>query len=402
VQRSSLKRIDQKRPFNLRCLMAGIVFGLGCMSPSMNCQAQENRNQFNQLLLPTSRKAQSALQQSCQLWSVQQLRPSIVELESHFPISIWLDRRIDSGQEVALSRTENSSTLGDELERMAISCGAAGGLVENIYLIAPASRLARIQRAAVVLHGQLASSQKNIADDSRMISWPDITSSQELLELIQQTWGVELVDARLPHDLLHQGKLPRCSLATQLALLLGGFDQQASYDPELNRSPSGSTASPIKLKIQPLGTTAVWQDNYSRVLTQTQVSDLKEKFPQSDIEPLQKNATKLKGETNAHIAMLTSGLGSTRPKQRRPDKAAENRLSLEIATPIPVEAVLKNLAEKLKFQLEWSEECTSMHRNRVIKLTISKATRQELLDAIGQVADLRVIDRQTKVLVSPK
>jgi hypothetical protein len=382
-------------------LIVVLAFCIAWLSFFVSGQAQENRNQFNQLLLPSSREAQSALQRSCQLWSVQPLRPTIVELQTHYPISIWLDRRIDSGQAVSLSPAEDSTTLGEELQRLVISCGAAGGLVENIYTIAPGDRLARIQRAAVVLHGQLASAHKSVANESREISWPDITSSNELLELIQRTWGIELVDAEIPHDLLHQGQLPRCSLATQLALLLGGFDLQATLETPQSTS-AGSGNSQIKLRVQPLVNKTAWQDIYSRVLTPAQLNGLQKEFPQCTIETLPKNSTKLDGDTNAHIELLTLGLYAKRPPTKQFGKEAQAVWTFEIKSPIPVEAVLNNLADQLKFELVWSEECTSMHRNRLIKLKVDKATRQKLFEEVAQAAGLSLVDEKARVVVSPK
>lgn len=374
------------------CIVLGLMPSHTCLTLS-DCQAQENRNQFNQLLLPTSREAQTVLQRSCQIWSTQPLRSTIAELSTNYPLAIWLDRRIDSSQAVALSRTAESATLGDELARMAISCGAASGLVENVYVIAPANRLARIQRAAVVLHGQLASAQKRIASESCSIAWPDITTSGELLELIRKTWSIELVGGQIPHDLMHEGRLPRCSLATQLALALGGFDLQATLD---------TSQSSITLKVQPLAMEAAWQDTYPRQLSSSQVRELQQMFPQSTFEILARNSIKLRGETNAHINMLSLDLSEKRPPKKQASPEPQSLLTFEIKAPIPTEAVLNNLAEKLQFELVWSAECTAIHRNRLIKLKVDKATRQQLFEEIGAVAQLLVVDQQTKVLVSPR
>jgi hypothetical protein len=364
-----------------------------CIFSSATLTAQESRNQFNQLLLPTSRKAHSILQSKCQLWSLQQLERTVSELERQFGIHFWIDRRIDPSQSATLQQSSESLTLGTELERIAVSCGAAGGLVENVYVIAPANRLARIQRAAVVLHGQIASSRKQLAADSRELSWTDITTSQELLDRIKENWGIELIDGTVPHDLHHQGSLPQCSLATQLSLLLGGFDLQASLE-----NPKSNGGAP-KFKIQPLATAAAWQDTYLKSFTPTQLEELKSKFPQITVETQPKSTFILSGETNAHIQLLSPAVATTKKPVHNNGKIVE---VFNLPNETPVENVLNHLAERLKFTLEWSEECTSLHRARLVKLKAENISRPLLLERIGKAAGLVVIDQGSKVVVSPK
>lgn len=375
-------------------LMA-LVYGVACWAASVCCHAQENRNRYNLLLLPTSRDAQATLQQSCQLWSNQLLRPTVVQLQNLYPLHIWLDRRVDPSQTVALSQSTDNSTLGVELEKMAISCGAAGGLIENVYTIAPANRLARMQRAAVVLHGQIVSQHEKIGRDNQALAWPDITSSNELLETIQRTWGVQLVDGQLPHDLLHQGQLPRCSLATQLTLLLGGFDLQATVE-------QSKDSNQVRLTIQPLSPSTAWRDTYVRTFTQAQLAQLKERFPDCTVEGVAKNSTMLLGETNTHTTLLSLGLiPKDSGKKRRGDKSASRVFTFEMPTPMPVEELLKQLATQLRFELVWADDCTPNHRNRLIKLKVDSLERQEMLDQIANAADLRIVDQSGKLLISP-
>lgn len=381
-------------------VVKNFAFALACavvlFSPSTEstASAQENRNQFNLLLLPTSREALTKVHQNCQLWSEKPLQLVIDDVQAHYQIPIWIDRRIDKEQAVSLTKPDSSSTLGGELSRISLACGVKGGLVENVYVLAPANRLARIQRSAVVLHGQLSSSNKSLTSESRELDWPEITSSVEMLQIISQVWNVEFDSASIPHDLWHAGKLPPCSLATQLALLLSGFDLQAVMD---TKSTSDTTSKTIKLKIVPLSEETAWPDSYQRTLSPAAIAELRTSYPAGTIEQTGKNTVKIRGETNLHLDVLSP------PKPKRTDKTPkEQLLTFELAAPVPVEAVLNNLSQKLGFTIVWSDECTSQHRSRLIELKVKDSSPRDLINKICEAAQLRAVDQEKKFTIYPK
>ncbi len=356
--------------------------------------AQENRNKDNLLLLPTSREALAKVHQNCQLWSEKPLQLVIDDVQAHYQIPIWIDRRIDKEQAVSLTKPDSSSTLGGELSRISLACGVQGGLVENVYVLAPANRLARIQRSAVVLHGQLSSSKKAGATESKELAWPDITSSGEMLQIISQVWNVEFDNATIPHDLWHAGKLPPCSLATQLTLLLAGFDLQAVMD---TKSASAASGQPVKLKIVPLSEEIAWTDSYQRTLSPAAITELRTSFPAGTIEQTGKSTVKVRGETNLHLEVLSP------PKPKRTDKTPkEQLLTFELAAPVPVEAVLNNLSQKLGFTIVWSDECTSQHRSRLIELKVKDTSPRDLINKVCEAAQLRAVDQEKKFTIYPK
>lgn len=373
-----------------------LAFVVVLISPPTDstASAQENRNQFNLLLLPTSREALAKVHQNCQLWSEKPLQLVIDDVQAHYQIPIWVDRRIDKEQAVSLTKPDSSSTLGGELSRISLACGVKGGLVENVYVLAPMNRLARIQRSAVVLHGQLSSSNKSLTSESRELEWPDITSSVEMLQIISQVWNVEFDSATIPHDLWHAGKLPPCSLATQLALLLSGFDLQAVLD---TKSASASSEQSVKLKIVPLSDETAWHDSYQRTLSPAAIAELRSSYPTATIEQAGKNTVKVRGETSLHLDVLAP------PKPKRTDKTPkEQLLTFELAAPVPVEAVLNNLSQKLGFTIVWSDECTSQHRSRLIELKVKDSSPRDLINKVCEAAQLRAVDQEKKFTIYPK
>jgi hypothetical protein len=371
----------------------GVAFVALCIFGIASCATAQdfNRNEMNLLLGPTSRKTQRSLKSNCQLIAGQQLRDLLDQISKQYGLSFWIDRRIDPNQVPELPPGQPDSDLADELRRLAIACGGAGGLVENIYLIAPSDRLSRIQRASVVLHGQLASAKRDQALQTRRLEWPDICSSNEVLQTIGQVWDWDIPTTSLPHDLYHAGKLPESHFATQISLLLGGFDMQAS----LVRQPSGAS----QFQIGPLSAEVAWSDNYHYGLSAASRQLLLSKYPTARLDDVDGKQTKLKGETNLHLDFLASVAFQpiVRPKTEK-----QQRYTFSLAGEVPVYAVLEELGKKLNFKVEWSEKCSSMQRNKLIKFSVQQVTRADLLQTIGEAAGLRCIDLEHTVNILPK
>ncbi len=385
--------------------------------------AQENRNQHNLLLLSSSQQALRGLQQSCRLWSQQSLRSSASDLSHRYGIPIWIDRRIDPTQIVNLTQPSEEATLGEELRRLALSCGADSGLVENVYLIAPQGKLSRIQKAAVVFHGQLSATDRALSKASRSLEWSDITSTTELLDLIAETWKVQ-IDGELPHDLFYAGKFPPSSLATQISILLGGFDLQAQIasedkilrssqtdpadaDPTLVQSSAKSEARvelnsrPFVLKLKPLSENHHWQDSYTRNVDSDALSYLRERFPEGTILQNSKSQVLVIGETNLHNEVLSIGMKAAARKVLRSTEE-QPRYSFRIDAKLPVDVVLDSLAKNFQFTLEWSESVKPAQRNRLIQLNVENVTRQELLEQVCAQAELSFEDQGAKFIIGPK
>lgn len=356
---------------------------------------QNHQNQHNLLLKSTSRQGLVQMQQACRMWSQQSLRSTIQEIASRYAVPIWIDRRIDPNQILDLSQSTQQSTLGDELDRLALSCGASSGLVENVYLIAPADRVARIQKAAIVLHGQLSAAGAGIASAQKSLEWPDIATPNELLEVIRQTWNVS-ISQELPHDLLYAGSLPECSLATQLALILGGFDLQAT----LIDGVRGQHSDQWSLGVRQLSNSTNWQDSYSRSFNDEILAGLVAGFPGSKVEKQASGRLLVHGPTNLHNELLAMGMATGRNRNSNAN-GRQQVYSFNIEAKLPVQAVLENLAKTLQFDLEWSDQCSTADRHRLIQLKVENVTRRQLLEQVCQEAQLSLEEREKKVIIHP-
>lgn len=373
---------------------------------------QEDKNRYNLLLSPSSREAMKALQKNCRLWTQHSLRSAIQDVSRQYGVPIWLDRQIDPTQVVRLGQTDGDSTVLEELMRLASETGNRGGLVENIFLIAPSDRFARIQRAAIVLHGQIVSASAELGGIQQPLAWPDITSINEAIDLIQQTWRVS-IDYELPHDLYYAVEFPPCSLATQLSLLLGGFDLQAAVVGDSQRSEVTSSASEnsatgrLQLAVSPLSEDYMWRDSYADSLlggrlTAQKRQQLQQRYPTSTIRDLSDRRLVVLAETNAHVELLSMPFAKTRDRSTvRSGRAQIKKYSFSVEELLPVEAVLSNLAQSFELQIEWAAETTQAHRNRLIQLRIENATQQELLEEVCRQASLQMVVQGDKYIVGP-
>lgn len=381
-----------------------MALGCGFLAFAPHLIAQDNRNQHNLLLLPSSRESMGLLQQSCRLWTHQTLRAAVADVSQRYNLAIWIDRRIDPTQTVQLLEPNQDSTLGAELNRLSHSCNASGGLIENVYVIAPQDRLARIQRSAIALHGQLSSFDKEKSHVSRPLEWTDISTSNELLDAIRATWSVT-VEGQLAHDLFHDGRLPNCSLATQITLLLGGFDLQAVVDRSSNAEVTETArntgaAKHVILKLGPLSEEVAWQDNYACSIPDTKIQTIADRFPGSQTRRVHEKRLFVHGETNLHIDILSF---RAKPPAVRPNQnhLREPLYSFSMDASIPVEMVFKQLAQNFQFEIVWSDQCTPAVRNRLIQLRVKDATRSELLKQIGEAAHLTIETKDNRIELSP-
>ncbi|HAC90644.1 MAG TPA: hypothetical protein DCF63_08415 [Planctomycetaceae bacterium] len=388
-------------------VLASLAAGLGLFTVASSLSAQDNRNHLNLLLLPTSQRAADELLQSCSLWSQQSIRAILRDVAAQYQISVWLDRRQDPSQIVELSRSDVPTTLADELDRVATSSGAAGGLVENVYLIAPADRLARIQRAAVVLHGQLASAHQHLAMTNHPLQWDDVISSQELMQLISDTWQIQL-QGQVPHDLYHASRFPDSTLATQLSVLLGGFDLHATLiNAGSDSSQSAKISQPggrIHLLISPLSEKATWSDNYARSLTDERRIELSKRYAGSKLEQLADKRWLVQGETNLHLAFLApkgSKSSSAGKVTHSPNGESQQQYTFSTDQALPVESILVHLGKSLGFQIQWSDQCSPLHRSRLIEMSVKNASREQLLKEICDRAGLAFTDQDTQIFLEP-
>lgn len=383
--------------------------GVEAIAAAHQRDAETLRIKFNMLEMQTAQEAQRKMRASIRfLWDQQPLRDGVASLGRANGIAIWLDRRLDPGQLVSyLPSDEGNSagwptgSLGARMQRVTeqlrvaqLGTGAPAetqadancGLIENVWYLGPADALGRLQRAAIELQDDLHQRAPELARMQKPLEWPELATPQQILEEIAREWDIE-IDGRLPHDLMHAGRLETpAHLATQLVLLCGGFE----LEPKL--------VSPTKFELVPLRPSATWTASYPKARVRSRdAASLRAAFPGSNVRGLGQ-AYELTGSTEFHLAMLQP---SGQANDNRPGKGGVSVWSFTI-DKAPAEAIIANLASGIGLQVVWNEACTREQKSQLLTLTVDKATLDQLLTQVCEAAGLRYTRDGTNVELFPK
>lgn len=357
---------------------------------------------YNLCELPSSRSAARTLSKDTSFfWEERPLRDGLQELSATHHISIWLDRRIDPTQAVTFRVTARASdrSLRTALRQLAASLPADAALVENVVYIGPRDKVARIQRAAVQLHDTLSRTQEEKGDEAsrnagprvelRPLAWPELSTPTDVLASVAQQWNVQ-IDAELPHDLFHAGQLQQpCTLATQLALVCGGFDREAKW------------RGPGRFDLVALQEGDAWQCVYDRrtipapMLQPTNRAKLMRQYPGSRFRQ-QGDRCLVIGPTQLHLALLQP----VQPKARRADSLESQRWTFEVRNK-PAKAVMDNLVASLGLKAEWHADCKPGDLQRLVSFEVTNATVDELLAALAGAGELSIEREAFSVSIKP-
>lgn len=360
-------------------------FSLGSPGALMAETAKETTVEINLLELPSSSRAQAILNADSRfLWEQQPLRSGLQDLARVHGISIWIDRELDPAQLVSAPVPVEDSRLQNRLRQIGKWIDADVGLIENVVYFGPATKVARMQRAAVELHDSISRGASERAAQLRPWKWTELSSSSEMLAQLVKQWNIE-VSGKLPHDLYHAGELLQPStLATQLTLLVGGFEQQVVA------TESG------RFEIQKLDHRIRWQANYHKSdLDLKSLVRLKTEFVGSGCQT-RNEVSQVSGVTNFHLALLA-------PRAVKPlsgKREASSLWGFEVKNS-PVEAVLQKLAGSLGFELSWDAACTPEMRQQRISFKVDGATTEQLLAEVARVSNLQIVSDKQRVVVKP-
>ena len=369
------------RKAKMVCYMA-MLFAAGCGAGLAH--AVEPAVEYNLLELPSSQLALARLQTEGRFfWEKRPLREGLGEIEKVHEITIWIDRRIDPDQAVTLEAlpANKSQTLQSRLAQVASLINAEAGLIENVVYFGPRRQVARLQRATVELHDAISKSTSGNRATLREFSWPELATPNELLHQLQATWKIRL-SAELPHDLFHAGNFSQPStLATQLSVVCGGFDQEVVWQPNNT------------FRLRPLGAETRWRANYRNLDVQG-ASSLTNSFPGSRVQT-RGSSSLVAGVTDFHLAILAPA-----PAKPPPPSSNSQRWGFNVENA-PVEDVLNKLGSSMGFEISWAEDCPSEQRRQLISFRVNDATLDELLSEVSKVSSLTIVRNGQRVSVRP-
>ena len=377
---------------------------------------------FNLLTLPSTRAASARLNAPAQIaYENVTLRACVNQLAEHYEFSYWIDRHVDADRRISL-KLPSDDQRGDDrrgddrrgadlrscLNGLAKLCEAEVGLVENVVTIARADRLAAMQYTAVRFHDQLSRGTTPTHGPPQLLplDWEILTTPDELVDRIATKWGFQFA-ADLPHDLMNAGQLQPCTAATQLTLLLGGFDKCA-----VGRSLR-------ELRVTSLPTAASWKAVYPRsAIPPANLKNLPALLAEYPGAKATDDAGNLivVGMTSAHLRLLTapsSGGNAPRassqsqgrqrgePSKANPDQLSRQRITFTTISDQPVAAVIEALAKQMSFEVRWDESLSPRTRQTLVTLEAKEDSLDSILQRLASQTDLAIMRRGTVVTIGP-
>lgn len=367
-----------------------VVFLVAVVAPSKGAGPPDTANsadvsavEFNLFQLPSARLAIGSLQSEARFfWENRPLGDGLQELSQRHRLTIWLDRRIDPTQAVTLETDTEQATLLTGLQGIAEQIEAEIGLVENVAYLCPRGKLQPAQRAAVVLHDTISRQAASSDAQLRDLEWPELATPTSLLKQLESNWQIQ-IDATLPHDLFHAGRLHQPSaLATQLTLLLAPFDKEARC------------IAPREFVAQPLRDGGIWQANYrASDLHMGRAAELRRQLGGS----LRVNGgiATVTGVTELHLGLLTQ----IRQRKVSPVDLDKRRWAFEVRNSA-LEAVLNKLADAIGFQLQWAPEISDAERQQLISFQVTDVSLDRLLAEVASVSALVITRQGNSVIVA--
>jgi hypothetical protein len=291
-------------------------------------------------------------------WRRVPLRDVVRRLEDVFNETVFVDRRVDPNQRVSLDI--EAASVADVLEPAAAGSGLAIGRLGRLTYLGPRSAAEYLATLALLRAQQvqeLTGSQSDELKRRRAVDWPRLTEPRELVVSLVEARGWNVGNAgRIPHDLWAAGELPELALAEQLTVLLIGFDLTFEVRPRTGT-----------LEVVPID-----------AATRQRLAEAK---PQADAAP-------------------------NRAAPRLGDRSAETLQVYTLrVTEQPVRLVLKELAARLNWQIEFDEaELIAAGRSLDdrVSFAVKNVDQDALLDAVLRPARLGFEREGTRFKIVPR
>lgn len=334
-------------------------------------------------------------------WQRVPLRDALARLRQLFDERVFVDRRVDPNQRITLD--VQAASVDDVLGPIAAALSLGVSRLGPLRYLGPQSAAEQLRTVAAVRSedaARLSAEKRTSLLRRQRLSWPRLTEPRGLITALarQRGWRIDHAQ-RIPHDLWPAGSLPDVSLVEQLTVLLAGFDLTFRVAPNART-----------LEIVPLEPTTIKRRyrlparlSEPAALLQQQLPDLTARV-EMEGETL---AVDGRIEDHERLAEILRGT-STRERQSPPIRETREVYTLRVEEQ-PVGAVLRQLAERLTWQLEIDESGireAGLSLDRRVSFAVENSDQDELLEAVLQPAGLdyrrdgrrlRIVPRETNL-----
>jgi hypothetical protein len=315
-------------------------------------------------------------------WERVPLRDAIARVSELFDRTVFIDRRVDPDLRITLQ--VETASIDQVLQSVADALSLGTSNLNGLRYLGPRHSAEQLRTVAVVRDEAIAllpGADRNNLQRKSSLSWPRLSEPRQLVGSVAQRRGWQLRKSELiPHDLWNAGELPELSAAEQLTVLLIGFDLTFKTLPKERA-----------LEIIRLEEVTIRREYRLPSRSADAIAPLRQELRTA--KSVRREATRVivdaRVEQHERLADLFARRPSSRPS-RRPTSQSQRLYTLRVQEQ-PVSAILKQLAERLGWTVEFDDAAirtAGLSADARVSFSVEDSSEEELLDAMLRPAGL--------------
>ena len=324
-------------------------------------------------------------------------RDALQMIEGQFRIALFLDRRLDP--DVLITYRTQNTPLGIALEEMTSQFNAAVTWIGPLGYIGPADDVKQLQTVRALVHQQVARFSESVRQrlmEPQTLRWNRLTTPAEIVQRIADNYQLQWKHPeRLPHDLWAGGRLPATDCASQLIVILAGFDAMPRFD-KVGRS----------FVLVPIGAAVAISRSYTLppVSQDQAIRQWRQKFPHAEVRREGKQLI-LTARAEDHWQVDPATKPVDMPDQKTTAIGSEGRQVYTLRVEAPMDSILTAIARQTGLTLVWQQreiEAAGIDVQQIVKLDVREAALEDLIDRLLKPTGLSFERDGQRVTVAPK
>ena len=229
----------------------------------------------------------------------------------------------------------------------------------------------------------------------RSLHWDRLTTPAEIVQSIAAAYQLRWEHPeRLPHDLWAGGHFPDTDCATQLTIVLAGFDCTFQF---------GAAGSTFALKPIPARVTISRAYELDRREDDQAVRKWKRQFPQAEVRREGQRLI-LTARVEDHWQVDPALKPADTPDQKSPATSSAGRQVYTLRVEAPLEAILTTLARQTGLSLGWQRqaiETAGIDVQQVVRLDVDQVPLEALLRKLLEPVGLAFIREGQQLTIAP-
>jgi hypothetical protein len=328
-------------------------------------------------------------------WLGQELGMVLERLGSTQGVTIWLDRRVNSQQQV--DARHSNATIRAILEQTTTEHALGWSLFGEIIHVGPPEAANDLATLAARVRQSLDNTPADYRNrwlTTEPASWPRLSVPREILSQWFATAEIKFTNPEaLPHDLWDAYSLPPMSLADRVVLLLIGFDATCEI------SPNGRSCQIVPIKRPVLITQKHNAGNRSQEVIAA--------FQGEKNVEIHRGGRQLtvtgRWEDQQRVANIIAGNDPRKPTQNQRLRESQQRFSLKLENQT-VGKVIDQLAAQLGLNVVWEQQLLAGNidlRQTRISCEVTNGDLNKLLESVLAPAGLSYRLSGTELKIMP-